>query len=55
MDTKPDGSRERPYPTQTQPWSAIPRDYRLAEDGKRFCLALTERGTALVPWYGPQS
>lgn len=36
-----------------QPWSKIPKDYRTIIDGKRYCLAMTSRGTALVPWIGP--
>lgn len=39
---------------QLRPWAEIDADYRQNSPSfGRLVLALTERGTSLVPWYGP--
>lgn len=40
--------------SQHQTWSTIPADYRLTRpDGTREVLTMTDRGTVLAPWHGP--
>lgn len=39
---------------QLKSWGKITREYRsVGADNIRRVLAMTERGTALIPWYGP--
>lgn len=37
------------------PWSTIHSDFKGVVDGMPMVLQWTKRGTALVPWHGPEA
>ena len=40
-------------PRELQPWRDVPCSVRhVLSDGTRYVLAMTDQGTALIPWVG---